>query len=130
MFRGLSFFLVTINLLSCHNNRLKSHFLSRSIGTLHQLSSSPSSSSAPSSSAPSALSSALAIKNLTNFRFYKSLNSLSPLNAYPLLVTGSINSIINDQSSSSSTYDSKQVSNTLWNLLSIARFILCKFSID
>ncbi|KAH7643901.1 trypsin-1 [Dermatophagoides farinae] len=100
MFRGLSLFLVTINLLSiCHNNRLKSHFLSRSSGT----------------------TATAAITNLTNFRFYKSLNSLSPLNAYPLLATGSITTTT---TAADQPYDSKQVSNTLWNLLSIARFLL------
>lgn len=48
---------------------------------------------------------------------YRQLHNLSPLAVYPLLAN-------------SENYDSKQVSNTLWNLLSIARFILSTVSID
>lgn len=59
------------------------------------------------------------VANQSNYRFpfvggksLRQLTALTPLSAYPMLVNGN-------------AYDSKQVSNTLWNLLSIARFILC-----
>lgn len=89
MFRRLSVFLVSVSFL-CQTNPLQSYFLRRSSGS---------------------------VANFSSYRFplaiaYKQINSLSPLNTYPLLHNGN-------------SYDSKQVSNTLWNLLSIARFILC-----
>lgn len=107
MFRGLSLFLVTINILSCENSFLKSPlFGSRSSSGLTSLS---------------------LVSNLTNFRFYKSLNTLSPLNVYPILAaSGNPQAIAASTANAGTAYDSKQVSNTLWNLLSIARFLLCK----
>lgn len=106
MFRRLSVFLVSVSFL-IQTNPLQSYFLKRS----------------------SALSS---VGNYSShFRFplsiaYKQLNAFSPLNAYPLLNSAAlIGAGGGGPPGLPNNYDSKQVSNTLWNLLSIARFLLC-----
>lgn len=123
MFRGLSLFLVTINLL-CQNNLLKSHFLGRYIANGGGGGDNGGSGFGPNDRTSFSSIGSSSIANLTNgFRLYKSLNALSPLSVYPMLV----NNRGGNNQASDSLYYPKQVSNTLWNLLSIARFLLCKF---
>ncbi|KAF7489923.1 Serine proteinase stubble [Sarcoptes scabiei] len=120
MFRGLSLFLVTINLL-CQNNLLKSHFLGRYIANGGGGGDNGGSGFGPNDRTSFSSIGSSSIANLTNgFRLYKSLNALSPLSVYPMLV----NNRGGNNQASDSLYYPKQVSNTLWNLLSIARFLL------